>query len=130
MLNDILKNTKTIAIIGLSPNEFKTSNYIAKYLQEKKYKIIPIYPKEEFILNEKVYRNLNDINEKIDMVIMFRKGEYADNILQALLDKKIKTLWLPLGIFNENANEFCKKYNINFIQNLCIQREMEKLGFK
>lgn len=130
MLSEILKNTKTIAIIGLSPNPLKTSNFIGKFLQDNYYKIIPIYPKEDYILNEKVYRNLNQINEKIDMVMMFRKGEYAKEILKDLIDKNVKTLWLPLGIYSKEAKIFCEENNINFIENSCIQREYERLFFK
>ncbi|EAJ4900032.1 TPA: CoA-binding protein, partial [Campylobacter jejuni] len=82
-----------------------------------------IYPKEEFILNEKVYRNLDQIEEKIDTLILFRKGKVALEILPKLVEKNIKNLWLQLGISNETAKKECKKLDINFIQNRCIMLE-------
>ncbi|EDP6559705.1 CoA-binding protein, partial [Campylobacter jejuni] len=93
----------------------------------KNYKIFPIYPKEEFILNEKVYRNLDQIEEKIDTLILFRKGEVALEILPKLVEKNIKNLWLQLGISNETAKEECKKLDINFIQNRCIMLDIRIL---
>ena len=69
---EILKNTKTIAIAGLSPDSSKASNMVAVYLQSAGFKIIPVYPKEDTILGEKVYRNISEIPFKIDMVDIFR----------------------------------------------------------
>ncbi len=81
------------------------------------------YFSADIILNEKVYRNLDQIEEKIDTLILFRKGEVALEILPKLVEKNIKNLWLQLGISNETAKEECKKLDINFIQNRCIMLE-------
>ncbi|ENO5150676.1 CoA-binding protein [Campylobacter jejuni] len=120
----IINTSKNIAIFALSPDKTKASYRVAEFLQRKNYKIFPIYPKEEFILNEKVYRNLDQIEEKIDtLILFFRKGEVALEILLKLVEKNIKNLWLQLGISNETAKEECKKLDINFIQNRCIMLE-------
>lgn len=87
----IINTSKNIAIFALSPDKTKASYRVAEFLQRKNYKIFPIYPKEEFILNEKVYRNLDQIEEKIDTLILFRKGEVALEILPKLVEKNIKT---------------------------------------
>ncbi|EPO1882663.1 CoA-binding protein [Campylobacter jejuni] len=115
----IINTSKNIAIFALSPDKTKASYRVAEFLQRKNYKIFPIYPKEEFILNEKVYRNLDQIEEKIDTLILFRKGEVALEILPKLVEKNI----LQLGISNETAKKECKKLDINFIQNRCIMLE-------
>ncbi|MBY0541570.1 MAG: CoA-binding protein, partial [Campylobacterales bacterium] len=83
---EILKNTKTIAIAGLSPDPSKASNAVAAYLQSVGYKIVPVYPKEDMILGEKVYRTISEIPFKIDMVDIFRK---PDAIAQ-IVDEAIK----------------------------------------
>ncbi|HDZ5065865.1 TPA: CoA-binding protein [Campylobacter jejuni] len=119
----IINTSKNIAIFALSPDKTKASYRVAEFLQSKNYKIFPIYPKEDFILNEKVYRNLDQINDKIDTLILFRKGEIALKLLPKLVEKGIKNLWLQLGINNEKAKEKCKKLGINFIQNRCIMLE-------
>ncbi len=87
----IINTSKNIVIFALSPDKTKASYRVAEFLQRKNYKIFPIYPKEEFILNEKVYRNLDQIEEKIDTLILFRKGEVALEIFLSLLKKILKT---------------------------------------
>ena len=84
-----------------------------------------IYPKENEILGEKVYRNLGEIKDKIDLVLMFRKGEVANELLPLLIEKKIPNFWLQLEIFNDEVKEKCKNLDINFIQNKCIMIEYQ-----
>ncbi|MCF6172335.1 MAG: CoA-binding protein [Campylobacteraceae bacterium] len=127
-IKKIFKEVKTIAIIGLSPNESKDSNMVGKYLQSVGYKIIPIYPKEEFILGEKVYRSLSEIKEKIDMVDMFRKPTIADSLLEEVLKRDdVKVFWLQLGIVNNEACEKAKKAGLKVVQNRCSKIEHQRL---
>ncbi len=84
-IREIFKNVKNIAVIGLSPDESKASYKVAKYLQDAGYRIFPVYPKEEVILNEKVYRSLEEIQSKIDMVDIFRKPKAFDGIADACI---------------------------------------------
>lgn len=122
----ILNQTKSIAIVGLSPNPTKTSHKIAKYLLENGYKIIPIYPKEDEILGQKVYRSLEQVEEEIDMVNMFRKAQYAKDVFEQIQNKKnIKSLWLQLGIVNDSVKELAKQHNLDFVQDKCIMIEIE-----
>ena len=98
-IHTIFLTCKSIAIIGLSPDVNKDSYKVARYLQENGFKIFPVYPKEEFILGEKVYRNLRDIPEEVDMVDMFRKPEIADTLIEEVLERgDVKVFWLQLGI--------------------------------
>ncbi|EAJ6150107.1 CoA-binding protein [Campylobacter lari] len=122
----ILSSMKNIAIIGLSPNQDKPSHFVSKYLQDLGYKIYPIYPKEDFILKERVYRNLKDIPFEVDTAIMFRKASFANEIFEDLLSKKIKNFWMQLGIINEEIMQKCKKYGINCVQDRCIKIELQK----
>ncbi|MCV3456234.1 CoA-binding protein [Campylobacter sp. CNRCH_2016_0050h] len=119
---------KNIAIIGLSPNQEKPSYFISKYLQDLSYTIYPIYPKEDFILNEKVYRNLREIPSEIDTVVMFRKASYANEIFEDLLAKNVKNFWMQFGIINDEIMQKCKKFGINCVQDRCIKIELDKKG--
>ena len=120
----ILKESKNIAVVGLSPNPQKPSHRVAKYMQEHGYKIFPIYPKEEIILNEKVYRSLDEIEERIDIVNFFRKPAIAMPVLEKILTRDdVKTFWLQVGIVNNEAAELAKKHNLQVVQNKCIMVE-------
>lgn len=119
-IKEILKSVKSIAVPGLSPKEEKESHQVAKYLKSAGYKIIPIYPKEEEILGEKVYRSLSEIKERVDMIDMFRKPAVADDIVDDIEKRDdIKVLWLQKGIVNNNAAERAKKLGLKVVQNRC-----------
>ena len=119
-IKEIFKSVKTIAIPGLSPNTAKDSHRVAKYLQEQGYKIIPIYPKEETILGEKVYRSLEEIKERVDMVDMFRKASVADGIVDVIKNRDdVKVLWLQKGIVNNKAAQKAKDLGLKVVQNRC-----------
>ncbi len=123
-IKKIFKEVKTIAVIGLSPKPEKDSYKVAKYLQSVGYKIIPIYPKEDIILEEKVYRSLSDIEERIDMVDIFRKSSIADQIVDEIKRRKdVRVLWLQKGIVNNNAANRAKKLGLKVVQNKCSMVE-------
>ena len=127
-IKEILEDVKTIAIIGLSPNETKESNMVGRYLQSVGYKIIPIYPKEDFILGEKVYRSLSEVPGRVDMVDMFRKPAVADSLLDEVLKRDdIKVFWLQLGIVNNEACERAKESGLKVVQNKCSKVEHQRL---
>ena len=127
-IRKIFEEVKTIAIIGLSPNETKDSNMVGKYLQSVGYKIIPVYPKEEYILGEKVYRSLSEIPDRVDMVDMFRKPAIADTLLDEVLKRDdVKVFWLQLGIVNNEACERAKEAGLKVVQNRCTKVEHQRL---
>jgi len=122
------KETKTIAIIGVSPNEEKDSHKVAKYLKEAGYKIIPIYPKEDEILGEKVYRSLADIEEKIDMVVIFRKPDALGTIADEVIKRgDIKVYWTQMGLVNNEAGKRVKEAGISVVQSHCAMVEHKAL---
>ena len=126
----IFDETKTIAIIGCSPNEEKASNRVAVYLQNAGFKIIPVYPKEETILGEKVYRSLSDIPEnlKIDMVDIFRKPDFISFVVdEAIKRDDIKCIWTQLGLVNNEAAYKAKEHGFRVVQNYCTKIEHASL---
>ena len=129
-IKQILEETKTIAIIGCSPNSEKASNRVAKYLQDAGYKIIPIYPKEEKILGEKVYRNLDEIPNdiKIDMVDIFRKPNSIGKVIEEVLKRKdVKCVWTQLGLVNNEAAQKARDAGLLVVQNYCTKIEHANL---
>lgn len=124
----ILKNTKTIAIAGLSPDPTKASNAVAAYLQSVGYKIVPVYPKEDMILGEKVYRTISEIPFKIDMVDIFRKPDAIAQIVdEAIKIGNIDTVWFQLGLVNNEAAAKAKEAGLKVVQNKCTKIEHRNL---
>ena len=123
-LCEILKNSKTIVVVGLSPKEHRASNQVAKYLQDKGYKIVPVYPREETILGEKVYRSLDEIDFEVDIVDIFRKGEDTPPIVEkAVKLKGIKCIFLQEGVKNETSKKIAEDNNIFYIEDHCLMVE-------
>lgn len=126
-LGQILSSAKNIAVVGLSLDESKPSNEVAKFLIERGFNVFPIYPKSDEILGRKVYRNLIQIDENIDIAVMFRKGEFASELVKDAVKKGVKTLWLQLGITNDEAGSVARENGINFVQDRCIKIELQRL---
>ncbi len=126
-IGQILSAAKNIAVVGLSPDESKPSNEVAKFLIERGFNVFPIYPKFDEILGRKVYRNLTQIDEDIDIAVMFRKGEFASELVKDAVKKGVKTLWLQLGITNDAAGAIARENGINFVQDKCIKIELKGL---
>ncbi|RXJ86255.1 CoA-binding protein [Arcobacter sp. CECT 8985] len=127
-IKSIFQNTKTIAVIGCSPDPSKASNKVAKYLKNAGFTIFPVYPKEDEILGEKVYRHLSDIPFKVDMVDIFRKPEVIDKIVDESIKRgDINTIWTQLGLVNNDAANKALKAGMNVVQNNCTKIEHEAL---
>ncbi|MEA3352486.1 MAG: CoA-binding protein [Campylobacterota bacterium] len=122
----IFEDTKTIAIIGCSPKPEKDSNRVAVYLQNAGFRVIPVYPKEDVILGEKVYRSLSDIPSdiKVDMVDIFRKPEViAEVVEEALKRDDVKCIWTQLGLVHNEAAKKAKESGLKVVQSHCTKIE-------
>jgi predicted CoA-binding protein len=127
-IREIFDTVKTIAVLGLSPNETKASHRVAKYLQEAGYKIVPVYPKEETILGEKVYRSLAEIPFEIDMVDIFRKPAAFNAVADACITRgDVKVFWGQQGLVNNAAAEKAEKAGMKVVQNHCTMVEHRAL---
>ncbi len=127
-MKEIFESVKTIAILGLSPDESKASNMVARYLQNAGYKIVPVYPKGDEILGEKVYRSLAEIPFEIDMVDIFRKPKAFDAIADACIERgDIKVFWGQLGLVNNDAAQKAKDAGMKVVQNYCTKLEHKHL---
>ena len=137
-IENVLKNSKTIAMIGVSslkkkedPQNLKRkpSTIVMKYMQDFGYKIIPVNPfaKDEIIHGEKVIGNLKDIKTKIDIVDVFRPSSETPDIAKQAAQIGANTLWLQYGIKHEEAKKIALENNMNYFENLCIKQEYQKI---
>jgi len=127
-IREIFNSVKTIAVLGLSPDESKPSHRVAKYLQEVGYKIVPVYPKYDEILGEKVYRSLAEIPFEVDMVDIFRKPAAFDAVADACIARgDVKVFWGQQGLVNNAAAEKAKAAGMTVVQNLCTMVEHQNL---
>ena len=137
-IKDILKNSKTIAMIGISSEKRgedpknlkrKPANVVMKYMQDFGYRVIPVNPfaEGEIINGETVVGSLDKISEKIDIVDIFRPSQETPGIAREAVKIGSKVLWLQYGIKNDEAKKIVEDANIQYVSNLCIKQEYQKL---
>ena len=137
-IKDILKNSKTIAMVGISSEKKgedpknlkrKPANVVMKYMQDFGYKVIPVNPFAigEIIHGEAVVANLKEISVPIDIVDVFRPSKEAPSIAEQAVNIETKVLWLQYGIQNEEAEKIANTANIHYVANKCIKQEYQKL---
>jgi len=127
-IKKIFDSVKTIAVLGLSPDETKASHRVAKYLKEAGFQIVPIYPKEDEILGEKVYRSLAEIPFAVDMVDIFRKPKALMAIAEAAIKRgDVKVFWSQEGIVNNEAAEMAENAGMKVVQSHCTMVEHKNI---
>jgi predicted CoA-binding protein len=127
-IKEIFRSVKTIAVMGLSPDTEKDSNKVASYLQSVGYKIVPVYPKGEEILGERVYKSLADIPFAVDMVNIFRKPAALNPIADACIARgDVKVFWAQKGIVNNEAAQKAEDAGMKIVQNQCSMVEHRTL---
>ena len=121
MMKDILVSAKTIASIGLSSNPGKESFWIAKYLQDQGYQIIPVNPTADEILGVKAYPDLESVPEKIDVVQVFRKSEDVPPVVESAIKAGAKAVWMQEGIVNEEAAQKARQAGLQVVMDACMR---------
>jgi predicted CoA-binding protein len=126
-LRRILRENKTIAVVGLSADWYRPSFFAAKYMQEHGYRIIPVNPKYPEILGEKCYRSLRDIPQKVDMVDVFRKTQDVMPIAEEAIAIGAKVFWQQLGVRNEAAAAKAEAAGLDTVMDRCVKIEHGRL---
>lgn len=133
-INKALKQAKTVAVVGCSPNPYRTSNYAAKYLMDRGYKVLPVNPGHDEILGVKCYRSLDKISESItiDIVNVFRNSAHTEGVVEEVIDWKEKTgqnpvVWTQLDVSSPEAEEKAKEAGLPYIRNRCIMVELDHI---
>jgi len=127
-IKDILSKYKSIAMVGVSKDQKKTSTIVMKYMIEYGFKVYPVNPsaKGEKILGEEVYAKITDINKNVDIVDVFRPSKEAYGIAKDAVKIGAKVLWLQLGIRDENAKKLVEENKMEYVENKCTKMEYQK----
>lgn len=130
----ILTEAKTIVVVGCSPNPYRTSNYIADFLMDHGYNMIPVNPGHDTILGQKCYTSLNDIPDtiKVDIVNIFRNSEHTAGVLDEVKEWKERTgqnpaVWTQLDVSSAKAEQIAEAAGIPYVRNRCIMVERERI---
>ncbi|HXU41156.1 MAG TPA: CoA-binding protein [Burkholderiales bacterium] len=126
-LRRILRESRTLAVVGLSADWFRPSYFAAKYMQEHGYRVIPVNPKYESILGEKCYKSLRDIPGKVDLVDIFRKSNDVMPIAEEAIAIGAKVLWQQLGVKNEAAAAKARAAGLEAVMDRCVKIEHGRL---
>ena len=126
-LRRILRQSRTLAIVGLSAKWHRPSFFAAKYMQEHGYRIIPVNPAYEEVLGEKCYPSLKDIPEEIDIVDCFRKSEDIEPIAKQAIEIGARVLWMQLGVTNEKAARMARDAGLEVVEDRCVKIEHGRL---
>lgn len=122
-LRDLLRRVKTIAVVGLSNSPLRPSHGVAAYLQTHGYRIIPVNPRIDESLGERAYASLLDVPEKIDLVDVFRRSEFVEEIVDQAIQLRIPAIWMQESVVNEKAAEKARKAGMFVVMDRCILQE-------
>ncbi len=120
---EILQRAKTIAVVGLSDNPLRPSHGVAAYLQSQGYRIIPVNPEIKGSLGERAYASLLDVPEKIDIVDIFRRPEFVEEVVDQAVQLKVPAVWMQEEIIHEKAAQKARAAGIFVVMDRCILLE-------
>jgi predicted CoA-binding protein len=122
-IGELLKRTKTIAVVGLSDSPLRPSYGVSAYMQSHGYRIIPVNPSIKGSLGEKAVASLAEVGEKIDMVDVFRRSEFVPDLVDEAIRLNVPAIWLQEGVIHEEAAEKARKAGIFVVMDRCILKE-------
>jgi len=119
----IFRNSRTIAVVGLSNRRFRPSYGVSEYLQSAGYRIVPVNPGEMEVLGEKSYARLEDIPERVDIVNVFRRAEFVPDIVDSAIRIGARAVWMQEGVIHSEAAERARRAGLFVIMDTCILKE-------
>jgi hypothetical protein len=126
-LRSLLEQVKRIAIVGLSPKDHRDSNRVARYLQGRGYEVVPVYPREETILGQRVYRRVQDIPGGVDLVDVFRRPEHLPGVVEDALAALAPAVWFQLGCVHEEAARAAREAGALVVMDRCLMVDHARL---
>lgn len=126
-VEEILKGSKTVAVVGLSPKPDRPSYDVARYLQARGYRIIPVNPQATEVLGEKSYPSLAAVPVPVDVVDIFRRSEDVPPIVDEAVRVKARVVWMQEGIVNEQAADAARRAGLDVVMDRCVQKEHKRL---
>jgi predicted CoA-binding protein len=125
---EILRNARTIAVVGLSGKRFRPSYGVTEYMQRAGYKIIPVNPYETEILGERAWPDLDGVPGQVDIVDIFRRSEFVPEIVEAAIRKGAKAIWMQEGVAHAAAAERATKAGIVVLMDRCILKDHRRFA--
>ncbi|MGE5323151.1 MAG: CoA-binding protein [Actinomycetota bacterium] len=122
-IGNLLKKAKNIAVVGLSDSPLRPSYGVSAYMQSHGYKIIPVNPTIRGALGEKAVATLTEVQEKIDIVDVFRRSEHVAEVVDEAIRLKVPAIWLQEGVVDEAAAEKARKAGMQVVMDRCILKE-------
>ena len=129
-IKNILEDSRTVAVVGLSPREERDSHRVAKYLQGQGYRIIPVNPNADEVLGERSYPDLVSIPEPIDVVDVFRRSEAVPEIVEEAIKVGAKTVWMQEGVIHEEAAARAREAGLQVVMDRCTMKEHRRHHFE
>lgn len=132
-IKEILESYRNIAVYGMSKNPAKAAHSVPAFMHSKGYKVIPINPTVDSILNLKTYNNLAEVPDEIEILNVFRPSDQALDVIKEAVERRrnrgdIKLIWLQAGIFSEEGRKLANENGIEFIEDKCIYVEYNRSG--
>lgn len=134
MMNDremaeVLRQAKTIAVVGLSSNPMRPSFGVSRFLQRQGYRVIPVNPNETEVLGEKAYATVKDIPDAVDIVNIFRRPARVPEVVEAALEKGgVRCIWMQEGVVNHEAAKQAEGAGLPVVMDRCILKELARLA--
>jgi predicted CoA-binding protein len=122
-ITELLKNARTIAVVGLSENPMRTSYGVSEYMQAQGYRIVPVNPTITEALGEKAYASLSEVPEKIDIVNVFRRSEFVPEVVDEAIRLGVPAIWMQEGVVHEEAAAKARAAGIFVVMDRCILKE-------
>jgi predicted CoA-binding protein len=122
-VTELVRHAKTIAVVGLSDNPLRPSHGVAAYMQSHGYRIIPVNPQIKSCLGEKAYASLLEVPEKIDIMDIFRRPEFVEEIVDQAIQLKVPAIWMQEDVIHEKAAEKARKAGMLVVMDRCILKE-------
>ena len=126
-IRDLLRDSHTIAVVGLSSKRFRPSYGVAEYMQKEGYRIIPVNPNEAEVLGEKSYARIEDIPERIDIVDIFRRSEFVGPVVDSAIQIGARVIWMQEGVVHEEAAQTARSAGLAVVMDRCILKEHMRL---
>jgi uncharacterized protein len=127
VIPDLLRKSKTIAVVGLSSKKFRPSYGVAEYMQAQGYRIIPVNPNESEVLGEKSYSSIGDVPEHIDIVDIFRRSEFVGPIVDSAIRIGANAVWMQEGVEHHDAAQKAREAGLAVVMDRCILKDHMRL---
>ena len=128
-LTEVLRESKTIAVVGLSNNPMRPSFGVSRFLQRQGYRVIPVNPNETEVLGEKAYATVKDVPDAIDIVNIFRRPARVPEVIEAALEKGgVRCIWMQEGVVNHEAAKQAEAAGMPVVMDKCILKELARVN--